>query len=209
MNSKVVHSTFSEGPLRGLKNGDRSVKMEIKPGMNIPTYHVLFGHKITLRYPGQKQTCARCYQTSQHCMGGGIARKCEAAGGERVEFCDFILGMWENIGYTPQEVEIASLYDDLGAAEEGALGSPIQQLGGGFTPVKVQSYESLFGGVMIKNIPADSDKDKVIDFILNNGLPQNLSDHIDMKENGKIYINNLGNQLCNELVKKLHLQKFG
>ena len=35
LSTRVVHSTYGEGPLKGLKNGDRSVKMEIKPGTNI------------------------------------------------------------------------------------------------------------------------------------------------------------------------------
>ena len=77
--TKVIHNTYNDGPLRGLKNGDRSVKMELKPGTSIPSYHVLYGHKVTIRYPGQKQTCARCYNSSQFCMGGGVARRCEAA----------------------------------------------------------------------------------------------------------------------------------
>ena len=97
LTTRVVHCTYSEGPLQGLKNGDRSFRLELKPGSNIPSYHVLFGQKVTLRYPGQKQTCARCFKSSDFCMGGGIAQKCEAAGGQRVDFSDFILDMWQKI----------------------------------------------------------------------------------------------------------------
>jgi hypothetical protein len=56
---KVVHGVYSDGPLKGFRNGDRSFKMEIKPTANIGTYHVLDGQKVTVRYPGQLQTCAR------------------------------------------------------------------------------------------------------------------------------------------------------
>ena len=164
LSTRVVHSTYGEGPLKGLKNGDRSVKMNIKPGTNIPTYHVLFGHKVILRYPGQKQTCARCYKSSQHCMGSGMARRCEAAGGEKNDFSDYVQGMWANVGYTPEEVEVASLYDDLGISEELDLGAPIQQRGGKFTPPKIQSHESLFGGLVIKNFPTNSETVTVLEF---------------------------------------------
>ena len=95
--TRVIHSTYSEGPLKGLKNGDRCYKMELKADVNIGTYHVLFGTKITLKYRGQKQTCARCFETSQYCMGSGIAKKCEAAGGPRVDFSQHILDMWKRI----------------------------------------------------------------------------------------------------------------
>ena len=89
--SKVIYSTFGEGPLRGIKNGDRIYKVELKPNVNIGTYHVLDGHKVTVRYPGQQQTCARCHETPQNCRGGGMARRCEAAGGVKVELSEYIL----------------------------------------------------------------------------------------------------------------------
>ena len=171
--------------------------MELKPGSNIPSYHVLFGQKVTLRYPGQKQTCARCFKSSEFCMGGGIARKCEAAGGQRVDFSDFILDMWQKIGYSPQEIEVATLYDDHGDLEVGALMSPpSQQTGGAFTPPKVQTQEKMFTGIMIKNIPRESDVGEIVEFLVQNGLPQSLSDNIEIKENGKVYVNSLANSLC-------------
>ena len=39
----LIHGVFSEGPLKGLKNGDRSFKVEFKPGENMGTYHVVDG----------------------------------------------------------------------------------------------------------------------------------------------------------------------
>ena len=45
LTTKVVHCMYKEGPLQGLKNGDRSFKIELKPGSNIPSYHVLILHQ--------------------------------------------------------------------------------------------------------------------------------------------------------------------
>ena len=87
---------FGEGPLKGVRNGDRSYKMEVKADTNIGTYHAIDGQRVTLRYPGQMQTCARCFQTPITCKGGAIARRCEAAQGEKVEFSDFILRLWQD-----------------------------------------------------------------------------------------------------------------
>ena len=67
--NKVVHGVFSEGPLQGIRNGDRSYKMEIRPGTNIGSYHAIDGQKVTVRYPGQQQTCGRCHQTPRVCKG--------------------------------------------------------------------------------------------------------------------------------------------
>ena len=53
VNSKVIYGMFGEGPLKGIRNGDRSYKIEIKPNNNIGTYHVIDGQKVTARYSGQ------------------------------------------------------------------------------------------------------------------------------------------------------------
>ena len=61
--SKVIYGVFGDGPLKGLRNGDRSYKLELKPTLNLGTYHVIDGQKVTAKYPGQQQTCARCFGT--------------------------------------------------------------------------------------------------------------------------------------------------
>ena len=56
ISNKVVYGLYKEGPLKGFRNGDRAYKLDIKPGVNIGTYHVLEGQKVTARYSGQFQT---------------------------------------------------------------------------------------------------------------------------------------------------------
>ena len=99
--TKVVHGVFLDGPLKGMKNGDRAYKVEVKPGVNIGSYHIIDCQKVTIRYAGQQPTCGRCHETPQKCRGRGIARKCDAEGGTKIEFTDYILKLWETIGYTP------------------------------------------------------------------------------------------------------------
>ena len=74
---------------------------------------------------------------------------------------------------------------------------------------KIQSHESLFGGLVIKNFPTNSENVSVIEFLIENGLPGHVSDHVDVKENGKVYVNNLENLLCLSLVKNIHHKKIG
>ena len=107
--NRVIHGVYAEGPLKALKNGDRSYKLEIKPNENIGTYHVLDGQKVTLRYPGQQQTCARCHEVAKNCKGGAMARRCETAGGVKVDLSDYIINLWNKIGYVPGDVELAAV----------------------------------------------------------------------------------------------------
>ena len=109
--SKVVHSVFSEGGLKGLRNGDRFYKMEVRPGTDLGSYHIIDGNKITLRYPGQQQTYARCHQGPQQCRGKGIARRCEA------EFQAYILNLWKEVGYSPDNYN----FSEIGDSEPGKV----------------------------------------------------------------------------------------
>ena len=126
VSTKAVHGIFSSGPLKGMRNGDRSYKAEIKPGENMGSNHVIEGQKVALRHPGQQQTFGRCHQTSQKCVGKGIAKKSQAKGGERVEFTDYILGLWKDIGYSPQNVDLSN-----GTMEDEA----VEVVGGFFHPI--------------------------------------------------------------------------
>ena len=125
---KVVYGFFQEGPLQGLKNGDRSYKLELKQGSNLGSYHYIDNQKVTMRYIGQQQTCARCFKNPRNCKGRGVAKRCEAEGGMKTEFVDYILDLWKTIGYTPenQDLEIHNNEADL---EE----SPLIQVGGLFS----------------------------------------------------------------------------
>ena len=139
--AKVVYGIYNEGPLKGIRNGDRQYKAEIKPGINIGSYHLIDGVKVTLRYAGQQQTCGRCQKIAANCRGGGLAKKCEAQGGERVDFRNFITNLWKDIGYTP-ELGQDEIEEDCDHVE------PTDQ----FTPPKVQSFPiEKFSGVRIKS----------------------------------------------------------
>merc|ERR1711954_558137 len=88
-------------------------------------------------------------------------------------------------------VEVASLYDEemSTADQEGILSN--QQIGGHFTPVKVQTNPARFGGVAIKSFPDDCENDQIMEFLQRNGLPDISSDNVEFKSNGKVMIQNL------------------
>ena len=197
--NRVIHGVYTEGPLRGLKNGDRSYKLEIKPNENIGSYHLIDGQKVTVRYPGQQQTCARCHETAKNCKGAAIARKCETNGGLKIEFPDYIMNLWSKIGYDPCEVELAAVYDDHGDGEH-----VMEQAGGIFTPVKQGALSGNFAGVRIRQFPKDTDHGEITEFLVGSGLPETKKDHIIIKINGTVIIDNLEHEICEALIETLH-----
>ena len=201
--NKVVYCTHGEGPLKGLQNGDRAYKVEVNADTNIGTYHAVDGQRVTLRYSGQLQTCARCHETALICKGGAIARKCEAAQGDKVEFSDYIIKLWEKIGYAPGEVEMAAVYDEHGDYDVGP-DTVVQQTGGFFTPLKQKSEPEKYSGVSVKQFPKEADHGDIIEYFINAGLPEDLKDSVEIRANGKVTIKNLENAVCLELISNIH-----
>ena len=128
VSKKIIYGTFSEGPLKGIKNGDRCLKMELMPDNSLGSYHLIEGQRVTIRYAGQLQTCARCLKSARDCKGKGVAKRCEAAGGEKTSFALYISNLWSKIGYVPSSSE---------GLENSLVNEIQQQVGGEFTPLKV------------------------------------------------------------------------
>ena len=193
---RVIYGVYTTGPLTGIKNGNRSYKLELEPGVNIGSYHVLDGHKVSIRYPGQQQTCARCLEISRVCKGKGIARNCEAAGGNKMDFPTYIANMWRKIGYSPEDSSL-----------EGKESYIEQQIGGEYTPIKVVSSPNRFSGISLKNLPKEHDYAKVVELLVESGLPENRRDYISFGLNGNVTIRNLDNEVCLLLIENLHGKK--
>ena len=198
--NRIVYGTFSDGPLKGFKNGDRSLKVELKPGTNIGSYHFLDGQKISLRYPGQQQTCARCHKTARECRGRAMAKKCESEGGLKVDFTDYILDLWKQIGYAPESANLEKLdqFDEL-----------VQQVGGFFTPNKPSnSNASKYSGVAIKGFSRETDHGAIFEFLIKSGLPENKRDFVAISPSANVLIENLANLECLDLIGSIHGKKF-
>ena len=194
--TKVVHDVFKEGPLRGMKNGDRAYKLEVKPGENVGSYHIIDGHKVSLRYAGQQQTCGRCHDTPQNCKGRGIARRCEAEGGMRIEFTDYIVGLWKKIGYTPSNDDL----DGIGKEVDEKVEEVVQ-----FTPPKIPvGDKEKYAGVSIRYFPKEADHGDVVEFLCSQGVPEEMKEDIKIKSNGSVTIDNLDNATSVAIIDAIH-----
>ena len=197
--TKVVHEVYGAGPLKGLKNGNRSYKMEIKPGNNIGSFHIIEGQKVSVRYSGQLQTCGRCHNVPSQCMGNGFAKDCEAKGGIRVEFTDYIKDLWKRIGYSPKNDELDNHL--IENAEEAI------KVGEAFTPVKFPAKSGeKYGGVVITQFPKGMDNGKILEFLCRCSLPENKKDDVKVKDNGKVIIKNLSSKESSLLIEAIHGQ---
>ena len=180
--NKVIYGVFGDGPLKGIKNGDRLYNVEVNSTINLGTYHAIDGNKGTARCPGQQQTCARCFETHSTCPGREVARKCEVEEGPKVEFIAYIKDLWQKIGYSFEQVEL----------DQEVLEDHTSQDGGMFTPKKGHTHDpSKFGRVSVKMIPKDTDNGAVVEFLITSGLPESSEDDISFRANGTVTISNL------------------
>ena len=97
---KVIHHVFPGTPgstlCAGKFNGNRSYVMKVMQPMG--SYHIFDGEIVTMRYPGQEWSCARCHQVRRSCPGHAVARNCTA---ERVLLSSHMAAHWEKIGFKP------------------------------------------------------------------------------------------------------------
>lgn len=200
LTNKVIYGVYTEGPLKGFRNGNRSYKMELNHRANLGTYHVIDGHKVIVRYPGQMQTCGRCHKTSRLCKGKGIAKRCEEEQGEKVDFVKYILDLWKEIGYSPESSQLEQV-----SSEEGDEFSVSEQDGGRFTPVqKPKTLKGDYNGIRIKSFPRDTDHCQIIEFLTEAGLPNENVDNVKIKSNGNVIVADLGAELSQIMIEKLH-----
>ena len=136
------------------------------------------------------------------CKGRGIAKICEAEKGEKVDFVEYILDLWQKIGYSPELQELDQVKEDERES------SYQQQEGGDFTPAKVTPSSNLFTGVRVKGFPKDGDQSEILEIMLASGLPIQSIDNVSFKRNGTIIIRGLSTDTCEMMINKLHGQIF-
>ena len=193
--SRVILDTYKDGPLKGLQNGDRRYSIELMPNIHVGSWHILDGQKVTFSFPGQRRSCFRCLKVASECLGNGIAKDCEAAGGLRKLLVDHMKEFWEIIKYTPDSV---SMNKDI--VEEDDLIE--HQLGGEFTPKRNLNNQGVMaarcGALSVKWFPKRADHGDIIDFLVSYGLPKDHED-VTIKENGQVIIQNLNSDICETL----------
>ena len=202
---KVIMDTFKSGPLTGLQNGNRMYTVEIRQDIGVGPTHFIDGHKVNINFRGQKRFCFRCYKVDRECVGKGMAKDCAAIGGPRVLFSDYITQFWNKVKFSPDENILPS---ELNESELEV------QIGGNFTPrqampktgLNIQNQNS-FGAVSVKWFPKQSDPGDIKTFLVDLGLPPD-HEHLNIKDNGQVIIDNLTSEMCQELATSISGKRF-
>ena len=166
----AVYLKNRDGPFEGLKNGDRKYMMDFTGGRNLGTYHLVDGANVHISYTGQRRTCARCHKTPGSCLGGGLAKNCEAKTGPKISLVEHMKELWEEIGFKPAEFSMENDEDDNNENVEIRENQ-------GFTPpyksnpkLSNENREQLTG-VSVRNLPLDIEGEQVQTFLESHGLP--------------------------------------
>ena len=125
------------------------------------SYHIIDGEKVTIRYPGQEWSCARCHQYKHLCPGLAVARNCTA---DRVLLSSHMEAHWRKIGFRP-DAEANSEVDDLPELDV--------QVGHTRTepPVSASTLQSKYKSVIVKGFLPEIHLDDVLKVMSDNGLP--------------------------------------
>ena len=107
ISKNVIYARHGEGPFKGKVNGDRRYQVDFSTATTtMGTYHYLDGERVRVYYRGNTKTCGRCHQGPGQCLGGGIARECQAEGGQRKDLIEHMKELWQQIGFSPTSFKI-------------------------------------------------------------------------------------------------------
>ena len=112
ISDRVIYEVDTDGPFKGLKNGNRKYSVDFSRGINLGSYHILDGARIEIRYPGQRRTCGRCHKTSNDCPGKGFGKACHENGGQKAKLSDVMTEYWKVIGFSPAEFKLEADLDE-------------------------------------------------------------------------------------------------
>ena len=143
----VIYSEYDEGPFKGKKNGERKYQVDFgNSKMCMGTYHIIDNCKVKVFYRGNRKSCGRCHQFANNCVGGGLAKNCEAGGGGRLPLADHMELLWKKIGFTPANFTL-----DTDKIENEA------ELATNDVPIMT---EGKFPSTLVRNEPCDTDFNK-------------------------------------------------
>ena len=202
---KVIYDEEKAGPLKGMKNGDRKFMVDFTAGKGMGTYHLIDGESVTVSYSGQRRTCGRCHEDARTCPGGGWARACEERGTPRLETRDHMRKLWAEIGFRPDNFELA-----VGSGE--VMEEEVEVEARSFTPrakapVSLAAKER-FAGVHVGNLPKEVDKADLMQVLEAHGLPEGMEENVKIYKHGKrsmaADIEPLTADICNLMIEKMN-----
>ena len=125
--SSAEHCLAKSGLWKMKKSGDRRYKADFSNQiLPMGTYHLIARKKVTVVYPGNLRTCARCHQGSDLCPGKGFANRCKENNGPMVLLSTHINHLKaeiQNIRANPPDQQLHHQGDE--PHHDIALGDPL------------------------------------------------------------------------------------
>ena len=200
---KITHHVFpgevGSSLCAGKLNGNRSYVMEIKVPMG--SFHIIDGEKVTIRYPGQEWSCARCHNFKRSCPGFAIARDCTA---ERVLLSSHMEAHWKQIGFKPETKAEAEVDDDLD------LDIQVGQVRRNLPTIPESNLTHKYKSIIVKGFLPSMGLENILKELKENGLPQsyNNDDLLQNDKSGAITLSNLQPEECLTIMENMHAKKF-
>ena len=199
---RVIHHVFPGAPgsslCAGKLNGNRTYMVEVTKPMG--SYHIIDGEKVSVKYRGQKKTCARCHKTESVCPGKAMARDCNS---ERVLLSIHMGEHWEKVGYRPDTIELNDVDElDVQIGRKEPEPAPSDSL----RPDHTAKYTS----VMINGFSKTAEEKDIYNILIEGGLPADYRIENIQKtdKNGKLVIDTLDPSVCVSLTNHIHGKKF-
>ena len=79
-----------------------------------------------------------------------------------------------------------------------------EQVGGKFTPQKVNASPSIYTGVCVRQFPPDTDNGEINEFFIKNGLPADKIENVSISSNGIATVKDIENCNCLTLIDAIH-----
>ena len=202
MKEKVVYHVYPGVPgsslCAGKFNGNRSYVMEVTEAMG--SYHIMDGEKVSIRYPGQEWSCARCHQFKHICPGRAVARECTA---DRIMLSEHMARHWTKIGYKPDSSDMHEVDEETEL--EVQVGSDKKK-----PFISESKLTSKYEEVIVKGFAPDTSIDNIIEELSKHGLPSeyNIDGILRNEKTGNMTVTKLKPENCLEIMDKMHGQRF-
>ena len=187
VNTAVIYSKFTEGPFKGKYNGERKYQVEFSEGSQaMGTYHYLDNSRIKIFYRGNGKTCGRCHQSSNSCLGGGVAKECEEQGGNRISLFDHMRQLWAKINFNPTSFKLPEDNDITG--QEGG-DKPISEIRAPAVekaPLS-EAIRDKLTGLKINNFPLEMSEEEIFNFLKANVSDEILKENVEMNKSERNY----------------------
>ena len=221
LSNTVLYTKHEAGPLKGKFNGGRKFQVDFsKSSRQMGTFHIIDGYKVRIFYRGNKKTCGRCHKVATLCPGEAVAKNCAVGGGARIFLSDHMKQLWHEVGFVPVTFELDDDDKTVDDIEQAAKDAPVMET------VKLpptiirqepndRDIEHL-DGITVRNLPTDLSENDIMTFLINYGMPIDLSrEHVNINKgdrNTMVMVDGLCSKDVQTMFNSIHFpetkQKF-